>query len=118
MTPGLGRSPGGGNGKPLQYSCLGNPTDRGPWQAAVHGVAEESDVTEQLHQRAGEGGHLEKMQVGCQKVAGFLLRLMKPVLKLIVVTVAQLCDCVNDLCDLWIAKAIKPLEERKREDQN
>ena len=33
-----GRSPGGGNGNPLQNSCLGNPTDRGDWQAAVHGV--------------------------------------------------------------------------------
>ena len=31
--PGLGRSPGGGPGSPLQYSCLENPTDRGPWQA-------------------------------------------------------------------------------------
>ena len=33
-----GRSPGE-DGKPLQYSCLGNPTDRGAWQATVHGVA-------------------------------------------------------------------------------
>ena len=37
--PGLGRSPGGGNGNPLQYSCLGNPIDRGAWQATVHSVA-------------------------------------------------------------------------------
>ena len=37
--PGLGRSPGGGNGNPLHYSCLGNPMDRGVWQAAVHRVA-------------------------------------------------------------------------------
>ena len=37
--PGLERSPGEGNGNPLQYSCLGNPTDRGAWQAIVHGVA-------------------------------------------------------------------------------
>ena len=37
--PELGRSPGGGNGNPLQYSCLGNPTDRGAWWARVHGVA-------------------------------------------------------------------------------
>ena len=37
--PGLGRSPGGGNGNPLQYSCLENPMDRGPWWATVHGVA-------------------------------------------------------------------------------
>ena len=36
---GLGRSPGVGNGSPLQYSCLGNPMDRGTWQAIVHGVA-------------------------------------------------------------------------------
>ena len=33
--PGLGRSPGGGNGNPLQYSCLGNPMDRGAWQVTV-----------------------------------------------------------------------------------
>ena len=39
LIPGLGTSPGGGHGNPLQYSCLGNPMDRGAWQAAVHGVA-------------------------------------------------------------------------------
>ena len=37
--PGSGRSPGGGNGNPLQYSCLGNSMDRGAWRATVHGVA-------------------------------------------------------------------------------
>ena len=36
--PGLGRSPGERNGNPLQYSCLGNPMDRGAWWATVHGV--------------------------------------------------------------------------------
>ena len=35
---GSGKSPGEGNGNPLQYSYLGNPTDRGAWQATVHGV--------------------------------------------------------------------------------
>ena len=45
--PGLGRSPGEGNGHPLQYSCLGNPMDRGTWQAVVHGVTE-VDTTERL----------------------------------------------------------------------
>ena len=44
-VPGLGRSPGKGNGNPLQYSCLENSMDRGGWQATVHGVAE-SDMTE------------------------------------------------------------------------
>ena len=38
-NPGLGRSPGGGHGNPLQYSCLENPTDRGALRATVHGVA-------------------------------------------------------------------------------
>ena len=38
-VPGWGRSSGGGNGTPLQYSCLENPTDRGAWQATVHGAA-------------------------------------------------------------------------------
>ena len=37
--PGLGTSPGERNGNPLQYSCLGNPIDRGTWQATVHGIA-------------------------------------------------------------------------------
>ena len=36
---GLGRSPGGGHGNPLQYSCLENPMDRGAWRAIVHGIS-------------------------------------------------------------------------------
>ena len=43
---GLGRSLGGGNGNPLQYSSLENPTDRGAWWATVHGVTKVSDTTE------------------------------------------------------------------------
>ena len=37
---GSGRSPGEGNGNPLQYSCLGNPMDRGAWEDTLHGVSE------------------------------------------------------------------------------
>ena len=44
--PGSGRSSGEGNGNPLQYSCLGNPMDRGAWGATVQGVAKELDMTE------------------------------------------------------------------------
>ena len=43
--PGSGRCSGEGNGKPLQYSCLGNPMDRGNWWATVQGVAKELDTT-------------------------------------------------------------------------
>ena len=51
--PGSGRSPGEGNGNPLQYSCLENPMDGGAWKATVHGVAKSrtrlSDFTSSLH---------------------------------------------------------------------
>ena len=43
--PESGRSPGEENGSPLQYSCLGNPMDRGAWQTIVYGIAKESDMT-------------------------------------------------------------------------
>ena len=43
--PGSGRSPGEENGNLLQYSCLGNPMDRGAWQAIVHGVTKELHTT-------------------------------------------------------------------------
>ena len=49
LIPGSGRSPGGGNGNPLQYPCLENPRGRGVWWAIVHGVATESDTTKHLN---------------------------------------------------------------------
>ena len=47
--PGSGRSPGEGNGNPLQYSCLRNRMDRGVWWATVHGVAKDLDTIEWLN---------------------------------------------------------------------
>ena len=44
-SPWVGKIPGKGNGNPFQYSCLGNPMDRGAWKATVHGVAKELDTT-------------------------------------------------------------------------
>ena len=46
---GWAKSPGVGNGSPLQYSCLGNPMHRQAWQATVHGVTKEPDTTEHTH---------------------------------------------------------------------
>ena len=46
--PGLGRSPGGGPGNPLQYSCLENSMDRGAWWATVHGIAKSQTGLKQL----------------------------------------------------------------------
>ena len=54
--PGSGRSPGGGNGDPLQYSCLDNPMDRGAWQATVHGFAKSwTWLSDWAHVRCGFG---------------------------------------------------------------
>ena len=50
-VPGLGRSPGGGHGNPLQCSCLENPMDRGAWWATVHGVTKELDMTQQVNKK-------------------------------------------------------------------
>ena len=40
-----------GNDNPLQYSCLGNPMDRGAWRATVHGITKELDITERLNNK-------------------------------------------------------------------
>ena len=48
LIPGPGRSPGGGNGNSLQYSCLENPTDREAWRAVVHEVAKSQTQLKQL----------------------------------------------------------------------
>jgi len=50
--PGLGRSPGGGHGNPLQYACLENPMDRGAWESTVHSVTKSPTQLEQLSRYA------------------------------------------------------------------
>ena len=56
--PGLGRSPGGGHGNPLQYSCLENPMDRGAWRATVHGVTKSRTRLRLLSTQAPSAGLL------------------------------------------------------------
>ena len=60
LVSGSGRCPGEGKGDPLQYSYLGNPMDRGAWQATVYGVTKESDMTERLSMRACYKGNDNK----------------------------------------------------------
>ena len=54
LIPGSGRTPEGGNGHVLRYSCLGNSMDRGAWWAIAHGVTKESDMTEQVNNNESE----------------------------------------------------------------
>ena len=55
LIPGSGRSPGGGHGNPLQYSCLENPMDRRAWRATIHGVAKSQIRLKRLSTRASKG---------------------------------------------------------------
>ena len=58
--PGLGRSPGEGNGSPLQYSCLENPVDRGAWRATVYGVPKSHTRLSDFHFHFPPAGAGEK----------------------------------------------------------
>ena len=58
---GTGRSPGGGNDYPLQYSCLENSTDRGAWQVIVHGGHKELDMTEELNSNHSYCSHSDTL---------------------------------------------------------
>ena len=60
LIPGSGRSPGGGNGSPLQYSHLGNPMDWGAWQAAVHGVAKMEWLSMRAHTACIDSSHSQR----------------------------------------------------------
>ena len=55
--PGLGKSPGEGNGNPFQHSCLGNPTDSRAWQATVHGSQRVRHSLATKQQKSGCEGH-------------------------------------------------------------
>ena len=80
LIPGSGRSPGEGNGNPLQYSCLENPMDTGAWQATVHGVEESrtrlSDFT-RLHYARKQVIYVKEYQFS--SVAQLCLTLCNPV---------------------------------------
>ena len=58
--PESGRSPGGGHGNPLQYSCLENPTDRGAWRATVRGVKKSQTRLKQLSTHTYRQTHTQR----------------------------------------------------------
>ena len=64
---GLGRSPGGGNDNPLQYSCLGNFMNVGSWWATFHGVTKELDTPEQLKKSTKEQSDVDTHQARCRR---------------------------------------------------
>ena len=67
LTPGSGRSPGGGHSNPLQYSCLENPMDRAAWRATVHGVARGQPRLQRLSTQARTAAYLAiHLPVGIQ----------------------------------------------------
>ena len=52
-NPGLARSPGERKGSPLQYSCLGNPVDRGAWWAVIHGITKKPNTSQRISNNIG-----------------------------------------------------------------
>ena len=62
LIPGWGRSPGGGQDNPLQYSCLEKPMDRGAWQATVHGVTKIQTRLKQLSAHAHSNTRIKQMR--------------------------------------------------------
>ena len=62
LIPGLGRSPGGGHGNPLLYSCLENSMDRGTWWATVHGVTKSQIRLSTQHNNKQKKGHASSLE--------------------------------------------------------
>ena len=70
LIPGVGRSPGEGNGNPLQYPCHKNPVDRGAWWATVHGVAESRTRLSNFPMRYKKGNKYFDVQFSVSLVRG------------------------------------------------
>ena len=76
LIPGSGRSPGGGHGNPLQYSCLENPTDRRAWQSMVHRVTKSQIWLKQLSSQAQRLGKISVLPYFCSRCCIILCSLL------------------------------------------
>ena len=107
-VPGSGRSPGEENGNPLQCSCLDNPMDRRTWWVVVHGVTEESDMTEQINKHTHVCTHTCTCAHTCTQThsgQGYWQVMATPWPP---VTSDTECHC-----NTWRAKATNDMEARK-----
>ena len=102
LKRGSGRSPGGGHGNPLQYSCLENPMERGAWQAAVHGVTKSQTQLRKLSTQAGRKEHRTK--TFSKKSSNLLLKLYLFESEVILITLISLLT--NQISYQMISKAI------------
>ena len=66
LIPGLGRSPGGGHGNPLQYSCQQNPTGRGAWRATIHRVVKSDTSSPWTHTERRYHAYLHGLRAQCE----------------------------------------------------
>ena len=113
--PGSGRSPGGGHGNPLQYSCLGNPMDGGSWQTTVHGVAKSRTQLKKQHSTAQQSRKTVLCSHKTQESPSARLWLLKlwhfPFREL------KRCRAENDVClvgSLWEHHALTYEESHKK----
>ena len=102
--PGSGRSSGGGNGNPLQYSCLENSNDRGAWWVTVHGVTE-SDRTERLT-------HISLLECKCHK--GGACPCYSPLYSLTQDLAQGGSSIIASMCNLYLKAALQAASQNSR----
>ena len=85
LISGWGRSPGGGHGNPLQYSCLDKPMDRGIWQATVHSIAKSRTRLKQLSEQASGAIYASRNLTGKSLKDELLSKFMRVLLSMVLV---------------------------------
>ena len=105
--PGLGRSPGGGHGNPLQCSCLENPRDRGAWWAAISGVTQSQTQLKRLQQQQQQ----QQQQSSSWETLGWMKHKLESRLRG-EISITQICRWYHPYSRKWRTK--EPLDESER----